>query len=326
MIAAGAVRAGPTAEDGAQAGAASRHAAIVGMLTRGPGVADRLPGLPALLEAMAKRCAAELTVIPPGAAEVRLVSLETGAVRDAAALEARGSLTATLRLDAWEKTVSVLADRDSVFAVVELLCGGDGAEPRFSAQRELTNIEKRISRLFFEKVATGLAAALAGLAETEVHVMAVGEKDALDALGRPAAAVVMAAFELSVLGRRGRFVLAMPEAALEPIRKELTRAGESAPRAGDLAWAAELEKEVTKAAVVLTVVLDELSMDLGDLARLAPGRILELRASPERPVKLEADGQPLLNCQLGKTKGFYTLRVEGFIDHEREFLKTLIGG
>ena len=43
-------------------------------------------------------------------------------------------------------------------------------------------------------------------------------------------------------------------------------------------------------------------------------------------MKLEADGQPLLNCQLGKTKGFYTLRVEGFVDREQEFLNTLIVG
>jgi len=326
MVGAGTVRAGRTAQGGAQVGATSRHQAVVGMLTRGPSVADRLPGLPRLLEAVAKHCATELTITPGGAPEARLVSLDTGAVRDVAALDAGGSLAAILRLEAWGKTVSVLADRDCVFTIVEFLCGGDGAEPPFSPQRELTNIEKRISRLLFEKVASAIAAALAGLAPTDVQVLVVGEKGALEALGRPAAPVVMAAFELSVIGRRGHFVLAMPEAALEPVRKELAHAAETAPGPIDPAWAAGLEKEVTKAGVVLTAVLDELDLELGELARLEPGQILELKTTADLPVKLEADGQSLLKCQLGKSRGIYTLRVEGFVDREQELLNTLIFG
>ena len=326
MVEAGVVRSDRTVESGPQVGAASRREGVVGMLTRGPRVADRLPGLPPLLETVAKHCAAELTRIPLAAPEVRLVSLDAGAVRDVAALEASGSLVAILRLDAWEKAVSVLADRECVFAFVEFLCGGDGSEPPLRAQRMPTNIEKRISRQLFEEVATGLASALAGLAKTEVQVQAVAEKGALEALGRPAAPVVMAAFELSVIGRRGRFVLAMPEDALDPVRKELVSAAGGAPRPDDASWAAKLEKEVTKADVVLSAVLDELDLELGDVARLEPGQILELKTTPELAVKLEADGQALLKCQLGKSRGIYTLRVEGFVDREQELLNTLIFG
>ena len=317
---------GQTVEGGAQGGASHRHEAMVGMLTRGSGVADRFPGLPTLLESVAKRMTAELTAITGAAPQVRLASLETGAVRDVAAIETRGSLAAILRLDPWGGVVSALADHDCVFTVVELFCGGDGAEPAFSAQRQLTNVEKRLMRRLFEKVASGLASALAAVAKGDVHARPVGEMGAVEALGQAAAPVVLAAFELCVIGRRGRLVLAMPEAAIEPVRRQLARAAQAASSPRDPAWAAELEKGVTKAGVLLTAVLDELTLELGDLARLEPGRILELKATPERPVKLEAEGQPLLKCQLGKSKGAYTLRVEGFVDREEEFLNTLIFG
>ena len=320
------VGADQAAEGGVKTGVSHRHEAVVGMLTRGTGVTDKFPGLPTLLESVAKRVAAELSAIMATPSEVRLGSLETGAVRDVAALEMRGCLAAMLSLDAWGKVVSALAEHDCVFTFVELLCGGDGAEPRFSGERELTTIEKRLAGLLFEKVAMGLASALTGVAKTEVHVRTVGEMGALEALGQAAAPVVLAAFELSVIGRRGRFVLAMPEAALEPVRKQLALAAEARSSPRDPTWAAELEKGVTKAGVLLTAVLDELTLELGDLARLQPGRILELKATPERPVKLEAEGQPLLKCQLGKAKGAYTLRVEGFVDREEEFLNTLIFG
>ena len=270
-----------TVEGGAQRAATSRREAAVGVLTRGAGAARRLPGLLTLLEALAKVCAAELTMTQAAVPQLRLLSFENGAVRDVAAFEAGGSLAAILHLEAWGKTVSVLADPDCVFTVVELMCGGNGSQPAFSARREFTSLETRMSRLFFEKVATGLASVLAGLAKTEVHLRAVGQKAGLDALGHPSAPVVMAAFELSVIGRRGRFMLALPEMALEPVRKELSRGTEVSPGPIDPVWAAELEKEVTKAGVVLTAVLDELQMDLGDLTRLELGRILELKATPE---------------------------------------------
>jgi flagellar motor switch protein FliM len=73
-------------------------------------------------------------------------------------------------------------------------------------------------------------------------------------------------------------------------------------------------------------VLDEQLIPLEDIANLRVGQTLQLRASAQSRVRVECNGEPLLWCQLGKSNGAYTLRVDGPIDRDEEFMNDILAG
>jgi len=46
---------------------------------------------------------------------------------------------------------------------------------------------------------------------------------------------------------------------------------------------------------------------------LAVGQVIELKATPQSRVRVECNGEPMAWCDLGKSNGTYTLRVDSFI-------------
>ncbi len=67
-------------------------------------------------------------------------------------------------------------------------------------------------------------------------------------------------------------------------------------------------------------------MHLAEIAGLNVGQVLDLQATPRTRVHLECDGQRMILCQFGKSNGVYTLRVEDFVDREREFMNDILAG
>jgi flagellar motor switch protein FliM len=82
---------------------------------------------------------------------------------------------------------------------------------------------------------------------------------------------------------------------------------------------------VQRTSVTLRAVLEEQLIDLGEVADFHVGQVLELQATPNTPVRLECNGQPLFQCQLGQSAGAYTLRVDDVVDPDQEFINDLHG-
>jgi flagellar motor switch protein FliM len=43
-------------------------------------------------------------------------------------------------------------------------------------------------------------------------------------------------------------------------------------------------------------------------------------------MRVECNGERMLWCHLGKANGVYTLRVDGFVDREQEFMEDILAG
>ena len=84
-----------------------------------------------------------------------------------------------------------------------------------------------------------------------------------------------------------------------------------------------MQSEVSRTAVSLKAVLEERTVDLGDVAAFEVGQVIELQATPRSLVRLECNGQALFRCHLGQSQGAYMLRVEDVIDEEQEFIDDL---
>jgi flagellar motor switch protein FliM len=258
--------------------------------------------------------------------QVALAGVESGPAADMLATHDGASVVSVINAPKWDGRLLASADQGFVFTMLEVLLGGDGSEAPYAPDRPFSKIETRVMRIAFEHVATALETAFAPIAESPFSVEGVAARVAFDAIGR-SNPVVVAKFRMDALERGGELLVVIPQSVLAPMRRTLSRpAQETAAPPADPVWSQQIHHEVTRATVSLTAVLDERMFPLEDIATLAVGKILPLNATPKSLVRAECNGQPLVTCQLGKSNGVYTLRVEGFVDPEEEYMNDILSG
>ena len=124
----------------------------------------------------------------------------------------------------------------------------------------------------------------------------------------------------------GRSSIAVPQSAIGAMRQAFSRTSSKDASLPDLRWSEQIEREITRASVTLTAVLDERPMRLGEISHFRVGQVVELKATPRTRVHLECDGERMVLCQFGKSNGVYTLRVDDFVDREQEFMNDILSG
>lgn len=285
---------------------------------------DRLPMLRVAFERAAEACTEDLASIGASAPLVTLQRLESGTAADLLGAHDGKSVVGILHAFGWSARVLAIADKGAVFAIVEAMLGGDGSQPAFAANRQLSRIERRIAATLFERVARALETGFGGVADTSFAVEATEECIDFDVFAGPNNSIVAAVLRLEMSGRGGEVMVAVARAAINPLRQALGRVPSKEEPAADPQWSQQMQNEVTRAHVRLTAVLDERMGLLGEVAGFKVGQIVELNATAQGRLRLECDGEKLMWCHLGKMQGKYALRVDEPIDPEQEFLNEML--
>lgn len=303
---------------------AKGHDSLEELFTGASRFADRLPMLRILLERTAAACTEELAGDLAASAQLSLQGIDSGTAGDLLAAHDGSSVTGVLHAPKWGARLLLSADRTAVFAIMETMLGGDGSQAACTSPRPFTKLEMRIAGAFFERLARMLAASFAAVAETPFVLEGTGDRIDYDVIGRRNDSIVLAKFRLDAHGRGGEVWAAIPRSALNPLRDALSRAPQKELAPADPRWTRQIENELTRAGVVLSAVLDERMGLLGEIANLTVGDVLELNATAHSRVRLECNGERLIWCHLGKTNGIYTLRVDEFVDQQREFMDEIM--
>ncbi len=310
--------------DGTQT--APRKESLQGPFSAAPNFLERMPMLRVLLERMAGACAESLRGASALPVQVALQGLESGAAGDLLAPLEGSGVTAVMHAPKWESRLVACADRAAVFALVEMLLGGDGSQPPYTAERAVTKLETKVMGAFFHRVAQALSGAFAPVGATPVMVEGCAQRFDLDAIGGRTGQLVLARFRLELPGRGGDFVIAIPRPVFAPMREALSRVSPKEPTKADPRWSQRIQNEITRTNVPIRAVLDERWITLEEVSSLKVGQVMQLNATPSSRVRVECNDEPLLWCQLGKSNGVYTLRVDEFIDREQEFLDDILFG
>jgi flagellar motor switch protein FliM len=213
-----------------------------------------------------------------------------------------------------------------VFSIVEMMLGGDGSQPEYVGKRPFSKIETRIAVAFFERFFKALAASVASVAATQFTLESAANTVDFDPIGGRSAAVFAVKLNLDVLGRGGEILIAVPQPAIASMRRAFSRTSVKDASRPDLRWSQQIEREITSASVTLNAVLDERPMRLGEILHFRVGQLLELKATARTLVHLECDGERMVVCQFGKSNDVYTLRVDGFVDRQQEFMNDILSG
>jgi flagellar motor switch protein FliM len=236
----------------------------------------------------------------------------------------QGSVGAVLHSPELECRSLVTFDQAFVFGLVQTLLGaevGDDGEP---PNRPFTKIEMSLVRKVAELTAKSLQGALAGLIEASFTLER--QEQIVDSMlmGRRDAAAVGAQIRFRAIGLSGGMTVAIPQAALQPIRQKLAREAPNDAALGDPHWARQMQTEVSSAAITVKGILEEIPATLGDVAAYRVGQVLTLEGHGMGRVTLECGDHNLFWCKLNQVDGRYTLEVEEAIVEEKSILEDLI--
>jgi len=289
-------------------------------------VVERLPMLRTVLEKAAAQWVAEIGKVAATTPQIKLEGVKSGPAENMISDVSGFSAACVLEATSWNGRLIVCADRAFVAAIIEILLGGDGSESPPPSDRKLTRTDMKLMHQVFEQFAGSLEMAFDSVAATPFVTGEVASHVNFDVLGRMTVPIVAAKFSLSAIGLNGEASLLLSQSLLSPMRAELSRVTPHEATMPDPAWSEKIHSEVTRTNVELVAILDEQTLSLEDIARFSVGQMLQLRATPEGPVLVECNGERLINCQIGKANGVYTLRVHDFIDHEQEFMDDILAG
>jgi flagellar motor switch protein FliM len=287
---------------------------------------DRLPMFRAVFERAATVCAQDTRAFTANPPQLTVAGLESGSAADVFARHDGAIVTAVLHAAGWNTRLLISARRSAVFAIVEMMLGGDGSQPEYVGKRPFSKIETRIAVAFIERFAKALGASVASVAATPFTLEAAANTLDFDPIGGRGTAVFAVKLNLDVLGRGGEILIAVPQSAISAMRQAFSRTSSKDASRPDPRWSQQIEREITRASVTLSAVLDERSMRLGEISHFRVGQVVELKATPRTRVHLECDGERMVLCEFGKSNGVYTLRVDDFVDREQEFMNDILSG
>jgi flagellar motor switch protein FliM len=308
------------AQEGAQRDA---FAAIFG---GEPSIVERLPMLPVALERAADACCENLRGVAALAPKLHVLGIARGAVSQLLDEEEGLSVLELLYAPEWSSHILVRVERELAFAYIDMVMGGDGQQPPFTQDRPLTRIEAEVGRTLIARLGKALETGFSALAQT-AFVSVEGEKRLdFDLMGGVNAPIAIVRLRVEFGDRGGDVLLGIPRNVLTALRPALARSPSDDMGQADPGWSRQMQSEITRTKLILRAILEERLQPLGDIADLKVGQILELEATPRSRIRVECNGEPLLWCEIGKSNGSYTLRVDGFIDHDQEFMHGILSG
>lgn len=280
---------------------------------------DRMPMLHVIFERVASQCTDALRQLLPSPALFSVKSIATERIGEVIDSQDGNTVIGIIYVQAWESRLLIGLDHDFVFALADALFGGDGSEQPVPEKRPLSNIELRLAEKAIDLVSKALQDSFAPVSETTFKLDRIETRFDFVVIAPRTAFGVRAKIKVQIMGRDINMFILIPQTALNSVRQELERDASAATSVRDPRWSRQIQGEIGRTEVSVHGVIEERQFTLADIAGLRAGQVLILQANAQTKVKLECNAAPLFWCDLGQAEGFYTLRVDDYVEQDQEF-------
>jgi len=287
---------------------------------------DQLPLLSVIFDRVGQQLAERLRGLSSALAHISVNGISTARIGETLDAYDMRAVVGLYQVSGWDTRVQIGFDRDFVFTIMDLLLGGDGSEPPLEETRRLSSIEVQSSQFLLEYLAQAMQTAFAGVAAPRFRLERTETRMDFASAGRRNQPAVVARFVMQAINRGGEMFVIIPQQALAPHRHKLARYTPRETPPADPGWQQKINDEVGRTEVSISAIAETRAMTLGDVANLRVGQVIRLDASTERPLKVMSRGQPLFWAFVGQNAGRYTLRIEGAVDQEAEFVNDVLSG
>jgi len=200
----------------------------------------------------------------------------------------------------------VILDAKLVFKLVDNFFGGDGRHAKIEG-REFTPTELRVVEMVLREAFVDLREAWKAILPIDFEFVNAEVNPSMANIVSPSEVVVVSTFHVELDGGGGDLHITLPYSTIEPIRETLDAGLQTDVDDVDERWVNSLREDIMTASVDLECTIAEKEVTLRDIIDLEEGDVIPVDM-PET-LKLFANGVPVFNAKLGKSKSNLALQI-----------------
>lgn len=211
------------------------------------------------------------------------------------------ALLVVFRAVEWENFGLVTVDSSQIYSTVDVLFGGRrSSRPIRIEGRPYTTIEQDIVKRMVNIILNDMSQAFDPISPVTFQFDRLENNPRFATITRPNNAALLIRLRVEMEERGGVIELLLPHTTLEPIRDLLLQMFMGEKFGQDTAWERHFGTEMRSADVDVEVVLDEMSLPLGDVINLQVGNTIMLKTKPGDEVKIKCGDVVLSKGKVGR--------------------------
>ncbi len=200
----------------------------------------------------------------------------------------------------------IILDARLVFKLVDNFFGGDGRHAKIEG-REFTPTELRVVEMVLGDAFVDLREAWKAVMPIDFEFVNAEVNPSMANIVSPSEVVVVSTFHVELDGGGGDMHITLPYSMIEPIRETLDAGLQTDVDEVDERWVNSLREDIMGAAVNVDCTVAEKEVTLRDVMELQAGDVIPVDM-PDKLV-LTANGVPVFNAKLGRSKGNLALQI-----------------
>lgn len=200
----------------------------------------------------------------------------------------------------------IILDAKLVFKLVDNFFGGDGRHAKIEG-REFTPTELRVVEMVLQDAFVDLREAWKAILPIDFEFVNAEVNPSMANIVSPSEVVVVSTFHVELDGGGGDMHITLPYSMIEPIRETLDAGLQTDVDDVDERWVNSLREDIMGATVEIDCTVADKEITLRDVMELQAGDVIPVDM-PEHLI-LTANGVPVFNAKLGKSKGNLALQI-----------------
>lgn len=233
------------------------------------------------------------------------------------------AMFAVFKAEEWDNYGIVVLSSPLIYSIVDALLGGHvrsdspatGPAGRQTG-RHHTAIERALIEPMVRIILDDLETSFSPLCAVNFHFERLEMNSRFAMICRAGNGVVTARFGIDMEGRGGDVDVVLPHATLEPVRDILLQQFMGEKFGHDGMWENHLAQELWQTDLTLDAVLEEQTVNLKDIMKLAPGDQLVLRRKPDALVSLRCGEHVLFTGRVGRRQGQVAVKIEEVLNQK----------
>lgn len=205
-----------------------------------------------------------------------------------------------------------------IFVVLNNYFGGSGKHVSRIEGREFTIFEQRVIKKLVDMVFADMQTAWKPVFPLEFIYNRSELSPQFVNVVVPTEIVIVSTFQIEIEGRSSMMSVCIPYSSMEPLKDKLYASYQSDKMDADSRWAEMFEDELRKTRLTVTSEIGSTEFSIGDFLSLNVGDIVMLDAKLSDPAVVKVEGTVKFQGMLGKSKGYYSIKVQNLVDNEGE--------
>jgi len=230
------------------------------------------------------------------------------------------AMFAVFKAEEWDNYGIIVLSSSLIYSIVDALLGGhvrnDGPAIARQTGRHHTAIERALIEPMVRIILDDLETSFSPLCAVNFHFERLEMNSRFAMICRAGNGVITARFGIDMEGRGGDVDVVLPHATLEPVRDILLQQFMGEKFGHDGMWESHLAEELWQTDLTLDAVLEEQTVGLKEIMKLAPGDQLVLRRKPDAPVTLRCGEHVLFKGRVGRKQGQVAVKIEEVLNQK----------